>query len=509
MKDSMKDSDVSTSADVDPKNVDPKDVAPKIGPAGRLRRWRILLRLTLAGILTLLVLHLAVGWAARARLRQARERVASEGQSLSFRNFVPPDVAESENATNFLEAAGLLLAAKEQPEGEALAGELYLRLREIDSRRVAAGLEDLELFRRAVDRYNLALRILDEGMMRERARFDVPYYVSDPATLEIPNLLHRLRLSGLLRARARLAVAGDRPADAWRDVAKIFRLAGWLAEEMPTLIHAIIANTVARQGLAAVDSLMRIAPPTAGEMDLLVAEARRWDPAATFKRALQAERAAMFVSLLDDSGWETLGGNIAPLRLNLGPVPLDIDYGGVLTSWPSWNYWNAALYSDAMTEMIAACEPPAFQRQDDLSERFVELLPPRSAILAHIVLPNFSESCGRRDALVATLDLMEIAFRLEHHRREAGGYPASLDLLADLPAVDPFSGGPYRYRLDDGGAVVYSVGGNRIDDGATPPATAGTEPAPELHDGDIVWRLAPGESPRLKNGSTSPRKRSL
>ncbi len=114
----------------------------------------------------------------------------------------------------------------------------------------------------------------------------------------------------------------------------------------------------------------------------------------------------------------------------------------------------------------------------------------RLALLALLVL------AAVRDLLVAGLDLMEIAFRLEEHRRETGSYPPALDLLSDVPAVDPFSGEPYRYRLDEDGAVVYSVAGNRTDDGGTPPAPGGasstpgsTTSTPELHAGDLVWRL--------------------
>ena len=63
---------------------------------------------------------------------------------------------------------------------------------------------------------------------------------------------------------------------------------------------------------------------------------------------------------------------------------------------------------------------------------------------------------------------------------------------AELPALDPFSGEPYRYRLggEDGGAVVYSVGMNRVDDGGTsPPPEGKLNPAQYL--GDLVWSLGP------------------
>ena len=95
-----------------------------------------------------------------------------------------------------------------------------------------------------------------------------------------------------------------------------------------------------------------------------------------------------------------------------------------------------------MSAMIEACRPPAHLRSEGRPGRFEELfLPPKWAFVARIVMPNLLEACAKRDALVATLDLMEIAFRLEEHRRETGAYPPSLDPLTDVPAVDPWSGG--------------------------------------------------------------------
>ncbi len=179
-------------------------------------------------------------------------------------------------------------------------------------------------------------------------------------------------------------------------------------------------------------------------------------------------------------------GRAAPGRAAPGPL----SSGVARTALGPWMYANAAAYSDAMTDMLEACEPPAYQRREGRPGRFKEhFLPPGWATVARRVMPNLMESCAKRDVHVATLDLMEIAFRLEEHRRETGAYPPSLDVLGDLPAVDPFSGGPYRYRSDDGAVVIYSVGGNGDDDGGTPPPPGGMKSVPELHEGDIVWRL--------------------
>ena len=473
-----------------------------------ISRRRRLLRLVLVIALALLAVRLITGAAGRARLQQASDRVAAGGSTLRFSDFAPPEVAAGENATDFLEAAGTVMAAQPGESREStLAEEVYLRWREIDRHRLAATADDLALFGRAVDRHQLVLRVVDQGMSRERARFDVYYTAHSPAALDIPNLVHRLHLAGLLRARARLALEDGRGEDAWRDVAQIFRLAGWQAEEMPTMIHNQVAQAVARQGLAVARVLLPTAPPSDEQAARVLAQARRWDPRANHVRVLEAERAAMATTMLGEGG-RHLAREIQPLSFDLGSWPVTVYYARYLFGWPfrPWVDGNAAVYVETMSRLIEACEPPAHQRPEDLEARSEQLFEsPWWAALARKMLPNLLESCDRRDLLVAELDLLDIALRLEAHRRETGGYPASLDSLTEVPGPDPFSGEAYRYRLEEGAAVVYSVAGNRADDGGTPPdgVPPGGTPAPggtghlslpELHAGDLVWRLGPGRS---------------
>ncbi len=461
----MHHNELSTSTNDDPK--------PTLTTYAPLSRRHSLLRWALATILALATLHLLAGFAARGRLRQAQERAGAQGHSLKYRDFAPPDVTPGENATDFVEAAVLLLPAQrstESPASATLADELTRRLDEIDRRGAALTPEDLALFRRAVDRYEVALRVLDEGMLLERARFDVDYSWSVPASLEIPNLLARHRLAGLLRARARLALDDGRPEDAYREAAKIFRLAGWCAQEMPTLIQVLIATQIAQRAMATTYELMQLAPPSAEARTHLLASARQWDPRQIYDRSLAAERAATFSTLLDERAWDDLERTFPrPFRR-------------------PWIHWNAAVFSDAMTDLIAACTPPAYLRQAG-REHGRRYLPARWATLARRMLPNFLQACGKRDALVARLDLMEIAFALEGYREQAGGFPPALDRLADIPATDPFSGQPYRYHLDTRTAAVYSIAGNGVDDGGTPPPPESMKSAPELIEGDIVWSL--------------------
>jgi hypothetical protein len=79
---------------------------------------------------------------------------------------------------------------------------------------------------------------------------------------------------------------------------------------------------------------------------------------------------------------------------------------------------------------------------------------------------NLVDADRRRRAL---LQCCVVALAAERYRRDRGHWPASVEELApaylsSVP-VDPYDLKPLRYRLIDGGAVVYSVGEDRADDG--------------------------------------------
>ena len=84
---------------------------------------------------------------------------------------------------------------------------------------------------------------------------------------------------------------------------------------------------------------------------------------------------------------------------------------------------------------------------------------------------ELQESLAMRRLALRRILLVELA--LENYHDARGHYPETLDELmpdelVELP-VDPFTGGPLKYRVTSEGFLVYSVGPNRQDDrGATP-----------------------------------------
>ncbi|MDP6355390.1 MAG: hypothetical protein QF878_07695 [SAR202 cluster bacterium] len=87
------------------------------------------------------------------------------------------------------------------------------------------------------------------------------------------------------------------------------------------------------------------------------------------------------------------------------------------------------------------------------------------------------ESCRlTQQSLVGYRDGSLIALALEVYRRKHGQWPASLsqltpDILPNVPR-DRMNGDPLRFRVENGQAVVYSIGQDLDDDGGVVPADA-------------------------------------
>ena len=107
-------------------------------------------------------------------------------------------------------------------------------------------------------------------------------------------------------------------------------------------------------------------------------------------------------------------------------------------------------------------------------------------ILAYMLLPALGRAQLAYINAVCKHSALQLNGALRRHRLSHGLYPADLDnlvpdILPKLPP-DPFSGEPFKYRREMGGAMLYSVGPDLDDDG-------GKEAKHYGEDGDIVYQL--------------------
>lgn len=84
-------------------------------------------------------------------------------------------------------------------------------------------------------------------------------------------------------------------------------------------------------------------------------------------------------------------------------------------------------------------------------------------------LVNFQSAFLKEATLEAMMLTTRAGLACKMYKKKSGHYPESLDALVpeflDKVPVDPFTGQPLIYRLQDGGVLIYSMGSNRKDDG--------------------------------------------
>ena len=443
----------------------------------RSRGLRLLL---LAGLLLAVLYALSV-FSIDSKLRHARQTLEGD-HSLDIRAYLPPpELPENAiNATDFLEAAALVSDGQEQayyprsgpPPADLVAVQERLRRAEIERTRPTP--EDLEHFRAAVERHDLSLKILDQGLdTATGARYKTDYQVR-PFEMIIPNLLVRLRFSALLRARAELAVVDQSHQEAWQDAVRIFQLAHWTTDDIPTLINTLVARAIANQGSLLTQTLLARAP-VAPEIRAPVEEwAQKTDTVQAINRMLDAERAVMFDLLLDP---RTPVGDLENLG-NASPIQR------LLFGWHPWRRLNAALYLESATQRFEICATPAYRLTEEQRES-AQQRPPEWALPARAHYFDCIDVGRKRDIWLVLQHQVGLAMELERIREATGQYPSR---LTESPP-DPFSGEAYRYRREGEGYVLYSVSGNGRDDGGMLPPANARGSANHL-EGDLVWQVA-------------------
>ncbi|MCG8455916.1 MAG: hypothetical protein MI919_06500 [Holophagales bacterium] len=453
------------------------------------------LRLALLAGILLVGLYAFLVFAIDTKLRHSRQTFEGD-HSLDIRAYLPPpELPENAiNATDFLEAAALVSDGQKQayyprsgsPPEDLMAIKERLRRAEIERTRPTP--EDLEHFGAAVERHDLSLKILDQGLdSATGARYKTDYQVR-PFEVIIPNLLVRLRFSALLRARAELAVVDQRHREAWQDAVRIFQLAHWTTDDTPTLINTLVARAIANQGSLLTQSLLASAP-VPPEIRAPVEEwARKMDTVRAINRMLDAERAVMFDLLLDP---RTPVDDLKNLG-NAGPIQR------LLFGWHPWRRLNAALYLESATRRFEICAAPTYRISEEQLGS-VRKRPPEWVLPARAHFFDCLEVARKRDIWLVLQHQVGLAMELEQIREATGRYPPQ---LTESP-LDPFSGEAYKYRRDGEGYVLYSVSANGRDDGGML-APANDQGFADYSQGDLVWRVALPDASEPSRGPVAP-----
>jgi hypothetical protein len=110
-------------------------------------------------------------------------------------------------------------------------------------------------------------------------------------------------------------------------------------------------------------------------------------------------------------------------------------------------------------------------------------------VLVSLLLPATNAAMNAEHRGQMKFDLSRLAVALEVYRATTGEYPESLtaltvDVLKEIP-LDRYSGKPLRYERREDGYLLYSVGANAKDDGATS-SISGTKSGEHVPEGEEV-----------------------
>lgn len=183
---------------------------------------------------------------------------------------------------------------------------------------------------------------------------------------------------------------------------------------------------------------------------------------------------------------------------------------GVKWSWPEYalvSIWRMNTYEDhvlmlsVMSRAIANAGRPMHEqiegeRQFDQEKKRIHGLP-RPPLLTGLLMPELSKwgEYSRRTHAYTRCTI--IALAAERFRREKRSWPDSVDQLCPqyLAAVplDPLDGEPIRFRRDEDGVIIYSVGQDTVDNDVNLEREHPNQPGMDI--GFRLWDVAKRRQP--------------
>jgi hypothetical protein len=268
-----------------------------------------------------------------------------------------------------------------------------------------------------------------------------------------------LDLDALIRAYDR---KGDEAFDSAHAVLAVGRGLG----DEPTLISQLVRMAIVSISARGAERILGMAEVSEAKLAELQAAFLTEAKEPRMKYGLRGER-AMFHRMMEniDSGAMSLsqleGGRINPAVEQISKAP-------VRATIPE----QQATMLRMMNRMIAATDMPYGPERDaemTASEVEIKTLPRYRNIFVALMLPAMSKVAEADTRIVAHMHCAAVALACERYRLKHKAYPTALadlpkDILAVIP-VDPYTGRPLHYKKTADGAVVYSTGTDRKDNG--------------------------------------------
>jgi hypothetical protein len=322
-----------------------------------------------------------------------------------------------------------------------------------------------------------------------------------------------------LRVRAMYRVKAGKVEEAWQDLLACHRLAR-LVSEGPTIVEGLVGITVDRIAVEGDAVLAHEGKLTAEQAGRFAAELRKLPPMRKLVEKLNAGERFMLLDVVNTGarrGAAEFFRAVESWGPGRGALGRAVNAAGsILIDWNEpmrmGNQWFDRIVATASKPAGKEREAAMAEFEQDLKRLLVEARSARvlfrnivstgslrggfgrqmGEVLIGLLMPAFFSALDAEDRNLACQAMTQVVFALAAYRADRGAYPADLAALVPkyLPTMpeDPFSGGPLRYKREESGFLLYSVGPNGNDDGGR---TWGDETGsePKLDHDDIAIRV--------------------
>ena len=332
-------------------------------------------------------------------------------------------------------------------------------------------------------------------LLREAAALEGCFFDRDYARPRVDMLLddvHQLRSAArLLAVDARHQAAMGHAGAAFDDINAMYGIARHVAVDA-ILISLLVSQAIDANASATLEQVL--AEANAGPDELARIQ---FDESVSYRhalvRSLRMEEAfglSVFTSF-DNANSMVDMNLLAAVSGNPGSAPAisESPLTGLAVSGMRVFLLPAEVdaYRKFMHQARAFAAKP-YPWRADARQRLAEQTEGANGILVRLLVPALEHAADAAQRADARRSLVRAAIAAYRYRADEGAYPERLSDLVpkylDAVPLDPYVGKPIRYRREQQGAVIYSVGPNLIDDDAEAIEFTGAE-----LQGDWVFRL--------------------
>ncbi len=358
---------------------------------------------------------------------------------------------------------------KKQPKGSQRPGQTDLAAWRASLAKVSGSakssesISDAEAVLKALEFVEPEIAEIRDALLRPKVQFPTKW--EDGYSVRLPHYSVVQAVGRILSLTVSVRIAAADTGGALRDFRTLMGLVEKLDRE-PSLIGALVELSVVELASSSVVDGINSSAWTPAQLQEIEAHFAGLNMIERFTFALNSERASTMTGM--EQIMNTVGGDWWLGGLTGPGNWLGSLYVGRRSYFRENQLWLAAAFEEELSMWKPEQERWVHHDRVLSGNAIKASWKKYDLIFATFVWPVYETAHARGIMSHARVRMAGLACALERHRIARGAYPDALDALIPefLPKLphDPCDGQPFRYRLNEEGYLLYSIGTDRVDD---------------------------------------------